>query len=334
MTVDIRLHRAVSRHDEGMADVVAVNADNFVRAETDRMFMAILADTGGVNQWKHNRTPTPLDHQPVIRQNRDTLYSAALADISAGAKLTIPDSAGRYLSVMPINRDGYVNTVYHDPGEYTLTTTEFGTDYLVLAVRVLADPADPADIANANSLQDKITLEAHSARPFSMPNYDKTSFDATRNALLQLGRGLPDMAHAFGSRAQIDPVRHLIASAAAWGGLPDAAAHYINVDPGLPVGEYTLTVRDVPVDGFWSISVYNADGYFPTDAGDKVSINNLTAQHDPDGAVTIHFGGDPSLPNRLPVMPGWNYMVRLYRPHPEILNGTWQFPAVQTHQSQ
>jgi hypothetical protein len=25
-------------------------------------------------------------------------------------------------------------------------------------------------------------------------------------------------------------------------------------------------------------------------------------------------------------MPGWNYMVRLYRPRAEILNGSWKFP--------
>jgi len=25
-------------------------------------------------------------------------------------------------------------------------------------------------------------------------------------------------------------------------------------------------------------------------------------------------------------MPGWNYLVRLYRPRQEILDGTWKFP--------
>jgi hypothetical protein len=28
-------------------------------------------------------------------------------------------------------------------------------------------------------------------------------------------------------------------------------------------------------------------------------------------------------------MSGWNYMVRLYRPRAEILNGQWQFPEAQ-----
>ena len=47
-----------------------------------------------------------------------------------------------------------------------------------------------------------------------------------------------------------------------------------------------------------------------------------------DPAVTIQFGGcDGKIPNCLPIMPGWNYTVRLYRPRPEILNGRWKFPA-------
>jgi hypothetical protein len=28
-------------------------------------------------------------------------------------------------------------------------------------------------------------------------------------------------------------------------------------------------------------------------------------------------------------MKGWNYIVRLYRPRAELLNGTWTFPEAQ-----
>ena len=41
---------------------------------------------------KHNRAPTPVEHQPVIRMNRDTLYSVAVVDISRGRD---PDDPGR-----------------------------------------------------------------------------------------------------------------------------------------------------------------------------------------------------------------------------------------------
>ena len=54
-----------------------VTADTFVRAETNRMMTGLMAAAGGVNRWQHNRVPTPLDQQTVIRMNRDTLYSFA-----------------------------------------------------------------------------------------------------------------------------------------------------------------------------------------------------------------------------------------------------------------
>ena len=61
---------------------VTVNIDNFVRAANDLEIGKALALTGGVNQFFHFREPTPIDNQPVIRMNRDTLYSAAVLDLS------------------------------------------------------------------------------------------------------------------------------------------------------------------------------------------------------------------------------------------------------------
>src|SRR5512145_876219 len=97
-----------------------VNVDNFAHAETSRMFAAIAGQAGGTGQWLHNRTPTPLDNQPVIRQNRDTLYSTVLVDASQGATLTIPDPGDRYLSVMVVTEDHFIPVVLHDPGEHLL----------------------------------------------------------------------------------------------------------------------------------------------------------------------------------------------------------------------
>ena len=304
-----------------------VNVDNFVRAESDRIFSAVLADCGAMNRWKHNRTPTSLDHQPVIRMNRDTLYSSAIVDLGAGATLVLPDAGSRYLSAMVVNNDHYINAIYHDPGEYQLSEETFGTRYVLLGVRILIDPGDPADAAAVDALQDQLEIRAGSADPFTPPDYDKESLDATRVPLLELARGMGGFDHAFGRKEHVDPVRHLIATAAAFGGLPESEARYLNVDPRLPVGHYQLTVSDVPVDGFWSISLYNAQGYFPTDSGDAVSVNNLTASRNEDGSITVNFGGDTSLTNRLPMLPGWNYLIRLYRPRPEILDGSWTFPA-------
>jgi hypothetical protein len=96
------------------------------------------------------------------------------------------------------------------------------------------------------------------------------------------------------------------------------------------VTTYRLSVKDVPVDGFWSISVYNAAGYFQPNKENAYTLNNITANKEKDGSVIIQFGGcDGRTRNCLPIMQGWNYMVRLYRPRPEILSGQWAFPVVQ-----
>jgi hypothetical protein len=288
---------------------VHVNVKSFVRAEI--------------------RQPTPLDHQPVIRMNRDTLYSVCVADISAGATLTVPDAGSRYVSVMIVNRDHYINRIIHDPGDHELTVDEFDTPFVAVAARILVDPARPEDVAAVAALQDGFVLRAGSAKSFEPPDYDTAGLDATRASLLELARGVDGFSGAFGAKNDVDPVMHLLGTAAGWGGLPEHEAFYLNVDPGLPVGRYRLRVEDVPVDGFWSISLYNAEGYFP-DNGQPVSVNNLTAVADGDGAITVHFGDwDDDPPNRLPVAEGWNYLVRLYRPHPEILNGSWVFPGVE-----
>jgi len=50
---------------------LSVSVDNFVRAESDRMFASFVHDAGGVNQSLHHRAPTSVEHQPVIRMNRE-----------------------------------------------------------------------------------------------------------------------------------------------------------------------------------------------------------------------------------------------------------------------
>ncbi|MBN9179969.1 DUF1214 domain-containing protein [Microbacterium sp.] len=306
---------------------VIVNADNFVNAETHRMMRDLQRDSGGVNRFLHHRVPAPIDRQTVIRLNRDTLYSFALVDIRDGATFTIPEHGERYLSAMVVNENHHVNAVFHDAGDYRLTVEEFETPYVGVAVRILVDPADEADVAAVAALQDQIVLVSDSSIPFTMPDYDLDSLDETRSALLVLARNLTGFDRMFGTRDEVEPVRHLIGTAAGWGGLPTSEAIYIGVDPRLPVGRYELTVGEVPVDGFWSISVYNRAGYFEPNERGAYTINNITGVRNDDGTLTVRFGDYPEgVPNALPITDGWNYLVRLYRPRAEIVEGTWAFP--------
>jgi hypothetical protein len=307
-----------------------VTVETFVRAESNRMLANLMGAAGGINRWQHNRVPTPLDKQTAVRMNRDTLYSFAVVDLAGGAVVTIPDSGDRYASLMVVNQDHYINRVFHSAGEHELAQADYDTRHVLLAMRVLADPTDPDDVAAANAVQDGLDLSAASAEPLQLPDYDEESLTLVRNALKDLGRTLTGTSRMFGTCEAVDPVRHLIGTAIGWGGLPEEEAFYETVEPALPVGEYRIVVRDVPVDAFWSISLYNREGYFEASDEGGCSVNQLTALTEPDGSVVLHLGDCANgSPNFLRLMDGWNYTVRLYRPRPEILDGSWTFPAAE-----
>ena len=150
---------------------------------------------------------------------------------------------------------------------------------------------------------------------------------------MQLGTTVSDTRRMFGANEnEVDPVRHLIGSAMLWGGYPEKDALYLPITPARNDGTtvYKLAVKDVPVDGFWSVTVYNDEGYLEPNQYDAYSVNRTSAKKGADGSVAIQFGGcDGEIPNCLPIMKGWNYTVRLFRPQSEILDGIWIFPEAQ-----
>lgn len=307
-----------------------VSPDNFARAESDMYFGGIVRDNG-FGAFFHNRELSSVDHQIVIRQNRDTLYSAAVFDLDAGpVTVTLPDSAGRFMSLQIISEDHYTTQVAYAPASVTLTRDEVATRYVVAAIRTLVDPDDAADLAAVHALQDAVTVAQDAPGSFTIPDWDAASQKTVRDALVTLATTLPDTKAMFGTAADTDPVRHLIGSANGWGGNPERDAFYLTVVPPRNDGTtvHRLTVKDVPVDGFWSVTVYNSGGYFTANEQNAYSLNNITATKDADGGTTIQFGGADGA-NVLPITPGWNYTVRLYRPRPEILDGSWTFPAAE-----
>src|SRR5262249_16959455 len=138
------------------------------------------------------------------------------------------------------------------------------------------------------ALQDATKVSQKSAGKFEVPNWDEASQKKIRDALLVLGGSTSGFKGAFGSKDQVDPVYHLVGTALGWGGNPEKDATYIGVTPPNNDGAtiYRLKVKDVPVDGFWSISLYNADGYFQNNEYDAYSINNITAKKNDDGSVS------------------------------------------------
>ena len=327
----MNLAQAQSASPASADNAVPVTIENFQRAESDLYMGNAVKDAGGAGKFFHHREMMPIERQTVIRPNRDTLYSPGVFDLDAGlVTVTLPDAGKRFRSMQVINEDHYVvGNVEYKAGSYTYDKKKVGTRYVLIAVRTLVDPNDPKDMEQVHVLQDGIRASQKSPGSFDVPNWDQASQKKIREALLALAQFTGGFKDAFGAKGQVDPVRHLISTAAGWGGNPDKDATYLSFTPDKNDGAtiYKLKVKDVPVDGFWSISVYNAEGYFQKNEYNAYSLNNITAKKSADGSVDVQFGGcDGKIPNCIPIMKGWNYTVRLYRPRKEILDGTWKFP--------
>ena len=197
-------------------------------------------------------------------------------------------------------------------------------------MRTFFDANDPEDIKVANTLQDALKIEGGGSGALDIPDWNIEQLMAARSALNTLAKLGVSNVGAFGTKEEIDPINHLIFTAAGWGGLPNkqtiAELGSVENNDGTP---HLLKVpKDVPVRAFWSVIVYDADGFIPENELGIYSYNNVTAQPNEDGSITIHFGGDPDQINYLPIADGWNYAIRMYEPGKEILDGSWTFPKI------
>src|SRR6266403_649840 len=311
----------------------SVTVDNYNRAQTDVYFAGVVKN-GGFGKFRHGRELAPPVQQGIVRPNRDTLYSFAIVDLDAGpVTITLPDAGKRFMGMQVANEDQYTPATYYGAGTHTLTLEMVGTRYAIVVVRFFVDFSNEEDVRQVHALQDEIRFSQTRSGTFEVPHWDETSLKKVQAALQQLGTTLSDTRRMFGANEkQVDPVKHLIGSAMLWGGTPEKDTLYLPITPARNDGDtiYRLTVKDIPVDAFWSLTVYNSEGYLHPNPYNAYSLNSLTAKKSPDGAINIQFGGcDGKIPNCLPITKEWNYTVRLFHPRAEILDGTWKFPLAQ-----
>jgi hypothetical protein len=227
----------------------------------------------------HVRAPYDVHHQVTVRANRDTLYSWGVFALTTPLTVHLPEPDGRYQSLMTVSQDHSIQARY-SPATITLTADTIATRYVALVVRTFADPTDAEDLASAHALQDRIATEQADTGVFDVPSWDQTQVERMRSTLGTLAALATDSSKAFGREDDLDPVYWALGAAMGWGGLPAAAAMYEGAHPDRNDGHtpYTLTVGDVPCDGFWSVTLYDAEGWMPVNDLDAYSYNNVTAE--------------------------------------------------------
>jgi hypothetical protein len=106
---------------------VLVTPDNFNRAETDMNF----GSGGKLGSFTHHREPMSIDF-PIVRPNRDTLYSLSLFDLDAGpVTVTLPNAGQRFMSMQVIDEDHYTPAVIYGAGTYTFTSRPYARGCMI-----------------------------------------------------------------------------------------------------------------------------------------------------------------------------------------------------------
>ena len=124
--------------------------------------------------------------------------------------------------------------------------------------------------------------------------------------------------------------------------LPEDAVYPLNLadadgDPLDGANNYTIHFdkgATPPVNGFWSITLYDKDGFQVTNSLNRFAVSSwMLFRYNPDGSLDLYFqnaspGADKEA-NWLPAPAGaFNLCMRLYGPKAEALTGRWNPPAV------
>jgi hypothetical protein len=323
-------------------------------------------DASNFNRWLLVGEPALIraGEDVVPRTNNDTYYNIAVLDLKNGP-VVLESSAptrNRFNSFQLIDeRNANYRNVVFPAGRYTLyfgdppseidgepIDVPSALSFAILRVEV-RDKNDAADVAAAKTVFNAMTIRA--ARAEKLPALDLLSAfppdvvaEANRrmdNVFARVpfrdvvvgpgkepGRDVPYLNHAAGTKA-------------AWGGPDPSHSSYEAIffdEHGKELvgsnGAYTVTTDIPPVDGFWSVTVYDTErgGRLHPNASNRYHFNGTTAVENVDGTVTFTFkrACEATDRNCLEVPAGrFDVTARYFLPREPIVSGAWTFPKIE-----
>ncbi|CAE8589876.1 unnamed protein product, partial [Polarella glacialis] len=306
---------------------VTVTVENYLLAGSDVYMGKYIPEALG--KFKHMRefvtvdtsvSSAPMHGQPVIRMNRDTLYSFLIVDLSTSAEVTFPDVGHRFVSLEMLSQTNDVFPSVYEPGNYLLTKNgcgcpppcsgtaktgvackAFGTRYAAILLRTLADAANATDTAAAHEAQDAFAVKQEDPGKREVPVWNQTKLFIRK----------------------IDHLCGLLNVAAGWGGARAKDQSYVAWRSDGEPGDFALAMPKVPVEanGFWSITVYNKEGFMFANPSNYNSAAQGSHGQNPNGSTTVYFGGcddpkrqKPSKAHCLPIQQGWGVIDEVLPP--------------------
>ena len=322
----ISLSSIVSAKETSNSGIV-VTMDNFIHADSTRAYLKELDQANNkVNFIRSNRIFPNTDNQDVIRMNSDTLYTKFILDVKGGATV----------STKPYN--GYQNIMVLDPNHSEIATlTGSGTlklnesmltdghhAFVIVRTGLQRDLSKKEMFDKAHKAQDNISITYNSSELYiPSVDYDLSTLDTVKYQILENFVKHPQkdvIKNGFGTTKTRDPEAAKVVIAIGWGGLSGKNAVYSSFNSNKERCSFTIDKPNLQYDkkGFFSITIYNADGYIATM---KYAINSEDMVPNADGTYTINFlaSGEPIKDGdknvlRTPRGKIWTGVIRAYYP--------------------
>ena len=297
-----------------------VTQDNFPQAMTNMRFAAIVQKAGEVNTFFKMPVPSSIpEEQFVVRMNRDTPYSVSIIDMSSdNIYVTVPDT-DRYVTIQVVDENHETQPMIYGSGRHKITAK---TTHAFVIVRALE-----------GEIRNNLVIEAGSAKPFVVKEWDMESFNAIDKAgNIDFSDGYDQSKAYSNSESGQTPYMNYVGAAGGWGGAMVQDNIYQTSQYFTNDGCYEMTFINPEAIYFWSATVYNADGRMFND------IANVSSEMNPvknaDGTYTIRFGCDGQ-PNNIPIIEGnitgkFNVLMRHYGPSKQVSNGEDGYDATKS----
>ena len=303
---------------------VTVTPDNFIHADSTRSYLKELDQSNGkVNVVRPVREFTNADNQDVIRMNRDTLYTRVILDVKGGASITVKKYDGyQNINVIDINHSQVASLT----GDGVLKIDESMLSeghhaYVIVRTGLLRDLSEKNMMAEAHKAQDNISISVNSSEPFvPSVNYDYESLETVKYGILKEFALHPKkdvIKNGLGTVEERDPESARVIVAIGWGALAGEQAVYASFTGSRERESFTIANKPNAHDkGFFSITIYNANGYIATI---NYAINSDDMVPNKDGSYTVTFlaSGEPAKESeknvvRTPRGKFWTGVLRSY----------------------
>jgi hypothetical protein len=211
--------------------------------------------------------------------------------------------------------------------------TEGQHAYIIVRTGLLRDLPEKEMRAKAHKAQDNISITYNSSEPY-VPSveYDLSTLGKIKYAILSDFVKNPQkdvIKNGFGTTETRDEDAARVVIAIGWGGLSGTNAVYSSFTSTQERSSFTIDKPDLYYDkkGFFSMTIYNADGYIATM---NYAINSDDMEPNDDGTYTFTFlaSGAPVLEGdknvlRTPRGKSWTGIIRAYFPKDKDATFVW-----------